>query len=174
MLGFKLIHVTKRCTSSHDINFAMETASWLSLGWISTKSIFRGVQDLHKNSNRYLCYFTKNPLAKGFNCFQPFTVTVFHMRNDVIKFTLFPRYWPFVREFSGEFPSQRPVTRSFDVFFDLRLNEQLSEQSWGWWFETLSCPLWRHCNATMELPNSHFFSYSLGTLVGDKSLASVK
>ena len=23
---------------------------------------------------------------------------------------------------TGEFPSQRPVTRSFDVFFDLRLN----------------------------------------------------
>ena len=46
----------------------------------------------------------------------------------------------------GEFPAQRPVTRSFDVFFDLRLNKRLSKQSWGWWFETLSCPLWRHCN----------------------------
>ena len=46
----------------------------------------------------------------------------------------------------GEFPTQRPVTRSFDVFFDLRLNKRLSKQSWGWWFETLSCPLWRHCN----------------------------
>ena len=44
----------------------------------------------------------------------------------------------------GEFPAQRPVTRSFDVFFDLRLNKRLSKQSWGWWFETLSCPLWRH------------------------------
>ena len=42
------------------------------------------------------------------------------------------------REFtgSGESPTQRPVTRSFDVFFDLRLNEWLSKQSWGWWFET--------------------------------------
>ena len=28
---------------------------------------------------------------------------------------------------TGEFPSQRPVTRSFDVFFDLRLNKRLSE-----------------------------------------------
>ena len=46
----------------------------------------------------------------------------------------------------GEFPTQRPVTRSFDVFFDLRLNQRLSKQSWGWWFETLSCPLWRQCN----------------------------
>ena len=46
----------------------------------------------------------------------------------------------------GEFPTQRLVTRSFDVFFDLRLNKRLSKQSWGWWFEALSCPLWRQCN----------------------------
>ena len=46
----------------------------------------------------------------------------------------------------GEFPSQRPVTRSFDVFFDLRLNKWLSKQSWGWWFETPSRSLWRYCN----------------------------
>ena len=30
---------------------------------------------------------------------------------------------------TGEFPAQRPVTRSFDIFFDLRLNKGLSEQS---------------------------------------------
>ena len=47
---------------------------------------------------------------------------------------------------TDEFPSQRPVTRSFDVFFDLRLNKPLSKQSWGWWFETPSRPLWHHCN----------------------------
>ena len=46
----------------------------------------------------------------------------------------------------GEFPTQRPVSRSFDIFFDLSLNKRLSKQSWGWWFETLSRPLWRHCN----------------------------
>ena len=46
----------------------------------------------------------------------------------------------------GEFPTQRPVTWSFDVFFDLRLNKRLSKQAWGCWFETLSCPLWHHCN----------------------------
>ena len=47
---------------------------------------------------------------------------------------------------TGEFPAQRPVTRSFDVFFDLCLNERLSMQSWGWGFETPSRPLWRHSN----------------------------
>ena len=48
---------------------------------------------------------------------------------------------------TGRFPSQRPMTRSFDVVFDLRLNKRLSKQSWGWWFETLSRALWRHRNA---------------------------
>ena len=47
---------------------------------------------------------------------------------------------------TGEFPSQRPVTRSFDVFFDQRRNKRLSKQSWGWWFETQSRSLRRHCN----------------------------
>ena len=40
----------------------------------------------------------------------------------------------------GEFPTQRPVTRSFDVYFDLRPNKRLSKQSWGWWCETQSRP----------------------------------
>ena len=47
---------------------------------------------------------------------------------------------------TGEFPSQRPVTRSFDVFFDLRLNKRLSKQSMRRWFETPLRSLWRHCN----------------------------
>ena len=51
----------------------------------------------------------------------------------------------------GEFPAQRPVTRSFDVFFDLHPNKRLSKQWWGWWFETPSCPLWRHRNDMIYL-----------------------
>ena len=47
---------------------------------------------------------------------------------------------------TGEFPEQRPVNRSFDVFFDLRPNKRLSKQSWGLWFETPSRQLRRHCN----------------------------
>ena len=51
---------------------------------------------------------------------------------------------PLCGEFTGPggFPTQRPVTRSFDVFFDLRLNKRLSKQPWGWWFETLSWSLY--------------------------------
>ena len=59
---------------------------------------------------------------------------------------------PLCGEFTGhrQFFAQRPVTRSFDVFYDLRLNKRLSKQRWGWWFETPSCPLWRHCNELLR------------------------
>ena len=59
---------------------------------------------------------------------------------------------PLYGEFTGpgEFPTQRPVTRSFDVFFDLRLNKRLSRQPWGWWLETPLWSLWRRCNDLMD------------------------
>ena len=47
---------------------------------------------------------------------------------------------------NGEFPSQSPVTRSFDVFFDLGLNKRLSKQSRRRWFEAPLRSLWSHCN----------------------------
>ena len=47
---------------------------------------------------------------------------------------------------TGEFPSQRPVTESLGVFFDLHLKKRLSKQSSRWWFETPSRPIWRHFN----------------------------
>ena len=55
---------------------------------------------------------------------------------------------PLCGEFTGpgEFPAQRPVTRSFDVFFDLRLTKRFSKQPWGWWSETPALSLWRHRN----------------------------
>ena len=63
---------------------------------------------------------------------------MFPEHDDAIKWNQFPRNWPFMRKFTGpgEFPAQRSVTRSFDVFFDQCLNKRLSKQPWGWWFET--------------------------------------
>ena len=72
----------------------------------------------------------------------------------------------------GEFPAQRPVTRSFYVFFDLRLNKWLSKQSWGWWFETLSCPLWRHRNDYPVYGRQHFAEFT--TSWGAKGQSSYK
>ena len=44
------------------------------------------------------------------------------------------------------FPSQRQVTRSFGVFFDLRLYKRSCKQSERWGFETPSRSSWHHCN----------------------------
>ena len=74
---------------------------------------------------------------------------------------------PLCGEFTGpgEFPTQRPVTRSFDVCFDLRLNKRLSKRPWGWWFETPPWSLWRHCNGTDKVmacaysASSHYLDY---------------
>ena len=60
-------------------------------------------------------------------------------------------------EFTGPRWIPRTKAQSFDVFFDLRLNKQLSKKSWDWWFETLLRPLWRHCNVnnTIRLESKH-------------------
>ena len=44
---------------------------------------------------------------------------------------------------TGEFPSQRPVTRSFAVLFDLSLNKRLRKNRDAGDLR----PLWRHCNS---------------------------
>ena len=67
-------------------------------------------------------------------------------RHQMETFSALLAIWVGNSPVTCEIPAQRPVTRSFDVFFDLRLNIRLSKQSWGWWFEMPSRPLWRHCN----------------------------
>ena len=62
---------------------------------------------------------------------------------------------------TGEFPAQRPVSRCFDVFFDLRLNKPLSKHSWGWWFETSSRSFWRHCNTVVPPVASRLIAWQL-------------
>ena len=44
-----------------------------------------------------------------------------------------------------------PVTTVTRSFVGLCLSKRLSKQSWGWWFETPSHPLWRHCNYSVSL-----------------------
>ena len=104
---------------------------------------------------KYNSYFS-NKLAKQLrvHCWfflsresRPFT-TAKIAHDDVIKWKHFLRYWPFVRGIHRPrwIPHTKPVTRSFGVLFDLRLNKRLSKQWWGGWFDTLSCPLRRHRN----------------------------
>ena len=65
---------------------------------------------------------------------------------------------------TGGFPSQRPVTRSFDVLFDLRLNKRFNKQSRRRWFETPSRSLWRHSNVMEYLGICDGRYYSLITM----------
>ena len=124
------------------------------------------ILDLHPANGRLryketpsLIGWAKNPRT-SYKC----TVTVSIKRSGVWYYTLVPRWRHQMETFpafvalcagnspvTGEFPSQRPVTRSFDVFFDLSLNKRLYKQSRGWWFETSSRSLWRHCH---DLPTT--------------------
>ena len=76
--------------------------------------------------------------------------------DDVIKWKHFSRYWPFVMGIQWlpvDSSHKGPGVRSFDVFFDLRLNKQLSKQLRRWH----SRSLWYHCNVcdVMALYGSH-------------------
>ena len=88
--------------------------------------------------------------------------TNFHSRRCIWKFCLglnvlnHPTVLIHGWKRTGGLLSQRPVTRSFDVFFDLRLNKRLRKQSRRWWFDTSSHSLWRHCNDTVLSPQWAF------------------
>ena len=75
--------------------------------------------------------------------------------DDVINGSIFRVTGPLCGEFTGQFPTQRPVLRSFNVVFQLVLNKRFSKQSWGWWFETPACSSWRHCNGSEITPWIH-------------------
>ena len=128
-----------------------------------------------------------NPLAAR-SCYEnaPYIITEFENQYFMMTSSngnIFRVTGPLCGEFTGpgEFPTQRPVTRSFDVFFDLRLNKKLSKQSWGWWFETLSDPLLRQRDVmfmatlcvewnddTNRIVNDHFCCLHLSNLIISK------
>ena len=74
--------------------------------------------------------------------------TPFH--DDVIKWKHFPRYLPFVRGIHRWRWIPRTKAINAELWCFLCLNKRLSWQSWGWWFETPSHPLWRHCDAQQQ------------------------
>ena len=98
------------------------------------------------SSTALVCNITDVPHYISHRWLKPWTIMMTSSNGNIFRVT-----GPLCGEFTGpgEFPTQRPVTRSFDVFFDLRLNKRLSKQPWGWWFETLSWSLWHHCNDHM-------------------------
>ena len=73
--------------------------------------------------------------------------------DDVINWKHFPRYWPFVRGIHLS-PVNSPHKGQWHgaLMFSLicALNKRLSKQPRGWWFETPSRWLWRHCNDQLK------------------------
>ena len=64
---------------------------------------------------------------------------------------------------TGEFPAQRPVTRSFDIFFDLHPNKLLSIGDAGdlrrhgahYDVTVMYCPLWSPYTARLHYLKTH-------------------
>ena len=104
-------------------------------------------QYTHKSQNAFVPHPTMQHFGTEMCTCEHFCYKMVHCMMTSSNGNIFRVTGHLCGEFTrtGEFPAQRAVTRSF-VFFDLRLNKRLSKQSWGWWFETLSHPLWRHCN----------------------------
>ena len=81
----------------------------------------------------------------------------------IIKWKHFPRYWTFVRGIHWA-PVNSPHEgqwRGALVFSLICALNKRGKQSWGWWFETPSHSLWRHCNDRPELMD--FSKVSLST-----------
>ena len=82
----------------------------------------------HQTPHGQLLY-AKEPLADGYFFVGCALENVMYMMTSS-NGNIFRVTGPLCGEFTGpgDFPAQRPVTRSFDVFFDLRLNKWLSKQ----------------------------------------------
>ena len=96
--------------------------------------------------------------------------------DNVIKWKHFPRNWPFVRGIhrspvnsTHKVQWRRALMFSLIPFslipFSLIPNKRLSKQWWGWWFETLSSPLWRHCNVLDGNFSNRFLALNINCLM---------
>ena len=116
----------------------------LSVDWSESVIWWRGIYSIDSLT---LCMLSTLPKRRNH-------VMLLHTHDDVIK--CFRDIGHLCGEFTGPpwIPRTRPAKRSFDVFFDLHLNKQLSKQSWGWWSETLLDPLW-HQSKSNDSTCSH-------------------
>ena len=62
----------------------------------------------------------------------------------------FSRYWPFVRGIHRSLVISPHKGQWRGALMICALNKRLSKQWWGWWFETPSRSLWRHCNVYID------------------------
>ena len=131
--------------------------------WILTISV--ATRDEHVVSMTMFQYETTMLLYWLSSCFHAAWICIPWWRHQMDTYSALLAICAGNSPATGEFPSQRPVTQSFDVSLICALNKRLSKQSWGWWFETPSRSLWRHCNANCRchysfVDDSHYISIS--------------
>ena len=126
MAGVKYIQYNTTCSG---FNRYSRTLSFQQRVWLGVPVFF---------------YLKANLLVVGTYCIVP-THTWAWWRHQMEKFSALLTVYSGNPPVTDEFPSQGPVTRSFDISLICALNKRLSKQSGSWWFETPSRSLWRHC-----------------------------
>ena len=113
---------------------------WVKQFWAtSNESIFWREQHLHLFGFRLITHAFQN-------CGSEWMFPSIMMTSSNVTFSALLDICARNSLVTGEFLAQRPMTRSFDVFFDLRLNKRISKQWRDRWFEKQSRPLWCYCN----------------------------
>ena len=126
-------------------NFEKNTPQWCGRGSTNQSATNHRVQQIRYRTGNDGDYFA--PVIFGSHtCSRSVIHAVTWWRHEMEAFSALLAICAGNSPGTGEFPAQRPVALTFDVFFDLRLNKRLSKQSCGWWFETPLRPLWRHRN----------------------------
>ena len=166
---FQTFYWCEVCISARDYSWYDDVIKWkhFSLYWPFVRGIHRSpVNSSHKGQWRgtlmfslicaYINSWVNNREAGDLGRHRAH-YDVILMSTEVAMTAWISHYIPIARNspVTGEFLSQRPVTRNFDVFFYLRLYKRLSKQSWGWWFETPSWSLWRRCNVNRHVSCDH-------------------
>ena len=127
----------------------LQTMSANTFSWI--KNIIPPLQWSWKGGGGYTS-FTLSVYPSVYSSVWKQCVTLSWWRHQMERFSALLAICAGNSPVPGEFPTQRPVTQSFDVYFDLRPNKWLSKQSCGWWFEALSWSLWRQRNGSWWHP----------------------
>ena len=153
------VHLTRRaCFSPAKLEITNTKFTWNAFWYTDVCYLKDYVQIMNRAKSKFVFFIMvkKSSLWSQYNKTRPPGIRLGHLNARLFMKLLsmmtssngniFRVIDPLCGEFTGpgEFPAQRPETQSFDVFFDLRLNKQLREQPWGWWFETPSWSLWRH------------------------------
>ena len=131
--------------------------SWHLIHCNIPHTLYNKISGTHKNK-----YATHGEYSPSRGCITPAWTNTW-WRHQIETFFALLALCAGISPVTDEFPSQRPVMRSFDVSFDLRLNKRLSNQSRRRWFETPSRSLWRHRN-DMTTNRLSIFSEKYGNI----------